>query len=334
MSGELEPLPDRRPPPVAPAPVLTAAPVVPAVPAVPAAPVVPATPDEPPAPSGRASFGGLVRVVSGVAVDLTDAARFVGRRLTGQAPTDVFGYDAELTDAVLAPLLRPLARSWFHVDVQGLEHVPADGAALVAANHSGVLPWDALMIALAVHDREPAGRALRLLGADLLFTLPVLGELARRGGATLASVDDAEALLAAGELVGVFPEGFRGIGKPYSERYRLQRFGRGGFVSVALAAGVPIIACAVVGAEGAHPLLADVPDLARLLGWPYFPITPTFPWLGPLGVVPLPGRWTIRFAPPLPTAGRRSEPGIVEELTDQVRGTVQAMIDDIRGPAA
>jgi len=317
VSGELEPLRDRRP-----------APVVPPAPAVPAADVVPVARLVPPGP------GGLAGVVSGLAADLAEAARFVERRLSGQAPTDVFGYDAELTDAVLAPLLRPLARSWFHVDVQGLQHVPADGAALVAANHSGVLPWDALMIALAVHDREPAGRPLRLLGADLLFTLPVLGELARRGGATLARVDDAERLLAAGELVGVFPEGFRGIGKPYSERYRLQRFGRGGFVSVALAAEAPIIACAVVGAEGAHPLLADVPDLARRLGWPYFPITPTFPWLGPLGVVPLPGRWTIRFAPPLPTAGRRAEPGVVEELTEQVRGTVQAMIDDIRGTAA
>lgn len=280
--------------------------------------------------TGLAGLNGLADLAAGAA----GAARFVERRLTGEAPTDVFGYDAELTDTVLAPLLRPLAKSWFRVDVQGIEHVPTAGAALVAANHSGVLPWDALMIALALHDRAPAGRPLRLLGADLVFSVPVLADLARRGGATLACVDDAERLFAGGELVGVFPEGFRGIGKPYSERYRLRPFGRGGFVSVALRAGVPIIPCAVVGAEESYPMLADAAGLARRLGWPYFPITPTFPWLGPLGAVPLPGSWTIRFAPPVPTAGRADSPATVVELTEQVRSTVQQLIDDIRGPGS
>lgn len=271
--------------------------------------------------------------IVGVAAALAGAARFVERRLTGQAPTDVFGYDPELTDAVLAPLLRPLFHRWFDVQVEGLEHVPASGPGLIAANHSGVLPWDALMIALAVHDREPGGRVLRLLGADLVFALPVIADLARRGGATLACVDDAERLFASGELVGVFPEGFKGIGKLYRERYQLRRFGRGGFVSVALRTGVPIVPCAVVGAEESHPMLADLPGLARRLGLPFFPLTPTFPWLGPLGFVPFPGRWTIRFAPPIPTAGLDADPGLVVELTERVRDAVADMIDDIRGAA-
>lgn len=284
------------------------------------------------------STGGW-RALQEISTAIAGAARFVERRLTGQAPTDVFGYDPELTDAVLAPLLRPLFRDWFNVEVRGAEHVPLAGAALVVANHSGVLPWDALMIAMALREREPGSRALRLLGADLLFSLPVVADLARRGGATLACVDDAERLFSNGELVGVFPEGYRGIGKPYRERYQLQRFGRGGFVSVALRAGVPIVPCAVVGAEGAHPMLADLPGVARRLGIPYFPLTPTFPWLGPLGVVPLPGAWTIRFAPPIPTAayqvgpGQPADPALVVELTEQVRSTVAQLISEIRDGA-
>jgi 1-acyl-sn-glycerol-3-phosphate acyltransferase len=183
-----------------------------------------------------------------------------------------------------------------------------------------------------VHDREPGGRVLRLLAADLVFALPVVADLARRGGATLACVDDAERLFAEGELVGVFPEGFKGIGKLYRDRYRLQRFGRGGFVSVALRSGIPIVPCAVVGAEEAHPMLADLHGVAQRLGLPYLPVTPTFPWLGPLGFIPFPGRWTIRFAPPIVTAGLSptADPRLVVELTEQVRTTIAEMIRDIR----
>ena len=122
-----------------------------------------------------------------------------------------------------------------------------------------------------------------MLGADLVFTLPFVGELARKGGATLASNEDAERMLRRGDLVGVWPEGFKGIGKPFSERYKLQRFGRGGFVSAALRTGVPIVPCSVVGAEEIYPLVGNIPSLARLLGVPYIPITPFFPWLGAAG---------------------------------------------------
>ena len=159
---------------------------------------------------------------------------------------------------MLLPPLRPLYDTWFRVETRGLDHVPDTGGALIVANHSGTLPLDALMTSLALVDHHPAPRHLRLLGADLVFSLPVVAPLARKGGSTLACNADAERLLGDGELVGVFPEGFKGIGKHYRDRYKLQRFGRGGFVSAALRAGVPIIPCSIVGAEETYPILGNV----------------------------------------------------------------------------
>ncbi len=157
------------------------------------------------------------------------------------------------------------------------------------------------MTQLALHDHHPAHRNLRMLGADLVFQTPFLGEVARKSGHTLACNPDAERLLATGEIVGVWPEGFKGIGKPYTERYKLQRFGRGGFVATALRTKTPIIPCAIVGAEEIYPIIGNAKTLARLFNLPYFPITPTFPWLGPLGLVPLPSKWIIEFGEPIPT---------------------------------
>jgi 1-acyl-sn-glycerol-3-phosphate acyltransferase len=252
---------------------------------------------------------------------------FLRRRLTGDYDTDEFGFDPDLTDHVLLPLLRPLFNRWFRVETHGVENVPTTGGALVVANHSGTLPVDALMATVAVHDDHPSRRRLRLLGADLVFDLPVVGSLSRKMGSTLACNEDAERLLTEGELVGVFPEGFKGIGKPFRERYTLQRFGRGGFVTAALRTGVPIIPCAIVGAEETFPMIGNAKTLARLFGLPYFPITPTFPALGPLGLVPLPSKWHIAFGEPIETAsygpGAAEDPMLVFNLTDQVRETIQ-----------
>jgi 1-acyl-sn-glycerol-3-phosphate acyltransferase len=252
---------------------------------------------------------------------------FLRRRLTGDYEVDEFGYDAELTDQVLMSLLRPMFEKYFRVEVRGVENIPAEGGALVVANHSGTLPLDGLMLQVAVHDHHPADRALRLLAADLVFLLPVVSQLARKAGHTLACSQDAGQLLGRGEVVGVMPEGFKGIGKPFSERYRLQRFGRGGFVSTALRAGAPIVPCSIVGAEEIYPMVGNSRTLARLLGFPYFPVTPTFPWLGPLGAVPLPTKWTIQFGEPIPTDGYAPEaaddPMLMFNLTDQVRETIQ-----------
>lgn len=258
---------------------------------------------------------------------LESALAFLRRRLAGDYPVDEFGFDVDLTDNVILPALRPLYSTWFRVETIGMHHVPSHGGALVVANHSGTLPLDALMTAVSLHDDHPAQRHLRLLGADLMFRLPGLGPLARKGGSTLACNPDAERLMRSGELVGVWPEGFKGIGKPFRDRYKLQRFGRGGFVSAALRTGVPIIPCSIVGAEEIYPKLGDIKPLARLFGAPYFPVTPTFPLLGPLGLVPLPSKWYIEFGEPIRTDAvgplDADDPMTVFNLTDQVRETIQ-----------
>jgi 1-acyl-sn-glycerol-3-phosphate acyltransferase len=293
--------------------------------------VIPLHPDEPAPPSvvddrppsrpeersewERALAGGLA---------------FVRRRITGEYEVDDFGFDPDLTEHALVPPLRPLYSRWFRIEVQGMHNVPDSGGALVVANHSGTVALDAVMTAVALLDHHPARRHLRMLGADLVFRLPVLGPLARKSGATLACNPDAERLLGAGELVGVWPEGFKGVGKLFADRYKLQRFGRGGFVGAALRTGVPIVPCSIVGAEEIYPMLGNAAMLARLLGLPYFPLTPTFPWLGPLGMVPLPSKWLIEFGEPIETAPHGStaadDPMLVFNITDQVRETIQSTL--------
>lgn len=253
----------------------------------------------------------------------------VERRLSGEYEVDEFGFDQELTEEVVAPALRPLYRKWFRVEMHGLEHVPDKGGALIVGNHSGAVAMDAAMLQLGLLDDHPARRHLRLLGADFVFKTPLLGEYARKTGATLACNPDAERLLNAGHLVGVFPEGFKGVGKPVWDRYKLQRFGRGGFVSAALKTGVPIIPVSIVGAEEIYPIIGDIKPLARLLGLPYFPVTPTFPWLGPLGAVPLPSKWHIEFGEPIETtdmADHADDPMEIFNLADQVKESIQQTI--------
>jgi 1-acyl-sn-glycerol-3-phosphate acyltransferase len=255
------------------------------------------------------------------------AMAFLRRRITGDYEIDDFGFDTDLTDNVLLPMLRPLYDKYFRIEVRGMENVPVVGGALIVANHSGTIPIDAAMTQLALHDHHPAQRHLRMLAADLVFTLPVIAPMARKSGATLACNEDAERLMGGGELVGVWPEGFKGIGKPFSERYKLQRFGRGGFVSAALRSGVPIVPCSIVGAEEIYPLIGNIPTLARALGVPYIPITPFFPLLGPLGLLPLPSKWIIEFGEPIETDKMGShaadDPMLVFNLTDQIREVIQ-----------
>jgi 1-acyl-sn-glycerol-3-phosphate acyltransferase len=278
-----------------------------------------------------------------------DAVDFVRRRMAGDYEVDESGYDPELMTTVLMPLFRPLYRTWFRVRMRGLENVPASGAALVVANHSGVLPLDAIMLQIGIFDEHPQHRNLRLLSADLVYEVPVLAGMARSSGHIRADREEAERQLAAGELVGVFPEGFKGTGKPFRERYQLQRFGRGGFAALARQAGVPIIPCAIVGAEEIYPMVGNWQRVARLLGLPYFPVTPLFPWLGPIGAIPLPSNWIIEFCPPVCTTGSRAGPGgagagggaggaeePVSCLADRVRDTIQHKLDELlveRGPA-
>nr|WP_304438627.1 MULTISPECIES: lysophospholipid acyltransferase family protein [unclassified Aeromicrobium] len=246
------------------------------------------------------------------------------KRLTGDFEVDEFGFDPQLTEILIAAV-EPLAETWFRLEVRGAENIPTDGGALLVANHSGTVPLDGVMTGYAV--KKYSGRDLRPLGADLVFALPFVGQMARRAGATLACTQDAERLLGTGEIAGVWPEGFKGIGKPFAERYKLQRFGRGGFVSSALRAQVPIVPVSIVGAEEIYPLVGNVPSLARLLGLPYLPVTPFFPLLGPLGMIPLPSKWIIEFGEPIRTDAYEpdaaDDPMLLFNVTDQVRETIQ-----------
>ena len=254
-----------------------------------------------------------------------ETVAFVRSRLTGDYAVDEFGFDPEFTQAIFLPLLRPLVQTWFRVEVRGGENLPASGPALLVSNHAGTLPLDGMILHAVVHDE--VGRHVRMLGADLIFSTPFSHDLARKTGTTLACQEDAERLLAADQLVAVFPEGFKGLGKPYADRYRLQRFGRGGFVSAAVRAQVPLIPVSIVGSEEIYPLISTAPALARAMGVPYFPITPLFPWLGLLGLVPLPSKWVIEFGEAVTTdelpPGAADDPMVVFNITDQVRETIQ-----------
>jgi 1-acyl-sn-glycerol-3-phosphate acyltransferase len=263
---------------------------------------------------------------------IADGLAFLRRRLTGAYEVDEFGFDPDLTDTLVYPLLRLMYERYFRVECTGVENLPVDGSALIVANHSGTVPIDALMLTIAVHDETPLHRHLRLLGADLIFRIPVLSELARKGGSTLACNPDAERLLRNGEYVGVFPEGFKGIGKPYRDRYKLQRFGRGGFVSAALRTGAPIVPVSIVGAEEIYPIIGNLKPLAKVTGLPYVPVTPLFPWLGPLGMLPLPSKWLIEFGEPIettPYADEVDDPIVVFNLADQVRETIQQSLHSL-----
>ena len=255
---------------------------------------------------------------------------FVGRRLKGDYPIDEFGYDKELTREILIPLIRPLYERYFRVRTLGVSRIPNEGPALLVANHSGTIPIDAVMMQYAVATEHPAERVVRSVGADLVWTTPFVSHLARKTGNAVACDEDAYALLDRDQLVAVFPEGFKGVGKGWSERYKLQRFGRGGFIEVALRARVPIVPVAIVGAEEAFPMIGNAKTVASLLRFPYFPITPTFPLLGPLGLLPLPSRWVIEFGEPI-DMGQYPEDAaddkmFVFDLTDSIRDRIQQMV--------
>ena len=268
----------------------------------------------------------LTRGATALPREARDTLERVLRRLEGDHEDDEWGFDEDFADLV-EPFFGFLYDRWWRVQVEGAHRVPAHGRALLASNHAGILPWDATMISVALLREHPLPRHPRFLVLNWAFDLPWISAFIRRVGGVVASPYNALRLLEQDQLVAVFPEGVKGTGKPFGERYRLQRFGRGGFVEIALRASAPIVPVAVVGSEEIYPKLADVPALARVIGAPFFPITPTFPWLGPLGVVPLPSKWRIEFCDPIDTAhygpDAANDRGLVLELTEQVRETVQ-----------
>jgi 1-acyl-sn-glycerol-3-phosphate acyltransferase len=238
------------------------------------------------------------------------------------------GFDPTFIERA-APLLEFLWARYFRVQLRGIENVPAKGAALVVANHSGGLPYDGAMLIYAFHREHPSHRALRTLVANFAFRSSWMRPVMCRLGGVRASMDNALDLLNRGQLVGVFPEGLRGVGKPYRDRYRLAHFGRGGFVRLARTAKVPIVPVAIVGAEEIHPLLGKITKLAQPLGLPYIPITPTFPLLGPLGLLPVPTKWSIQVGEPIavPAASENHEDTLA--IAEAVRQRMDQMIADL-----
>jgi 1-acyl-sn-glycerol-3-phosphate acyltransferase len=228
------------------------------------------------------------------------------------------------------PLALPLYSLYWRVEVHGVENIPAEGPALLVANHSGTVPLDAAMLKVAVLKEH--GRSPWLLAGDIAFTVPGFRDLIRMTGNARADRAETVGLMRAGELLGVFPEGYKGIGKGWRRRYRLQRFGRGGFIEMCLETGAPVVPVAIIGAEEAYPMLTNVRFLARRLGLPYFPITPTWPLLGPLGVLPLPSKWIIAFGEPITMIEHGPKAvddwQLVLELTEQTRVRVQDLINE------
>jgi len=275
---------------------------------------------------GAARSEELRSLLRGAASFLGRQAELASRHGRGETAADDFGFDREWTESLL-PLFEFLYDHYWRVQTTGLDRVPGEGRALLVSNHAGVLPFDGAMIRTAILTRHPQPRHARALIMDAFFGVPFISWFLRRTGNTLAHPGDAERLLDDDELVLVFPEGVKGTGKPYNERYRLRRFGRGGFAQIALRAGAPIIPVSVVGSEELYPMLADIPAVARMIGMPYFPITPTFPLLGPLGLAPLPSSWSIEFHEPIPVtaygADAADDPGVVMRLTDEVREVIQ-----------
>jgi 1-acyl-sn-glycerol-3-phosphate acyltransferase len=268
----------------------------------------------------------LRHLMQSVSSFLARQVELSGRHSRGETVTDEFGFDVEWTDSLL-PLFQFLYDHYWRVRTTGIENVPDEGRALLVSNHAGVLPFDGAMIRTAILGEHPQPRHARALIMDAFFGVPFISWFLRRTGNTLAHPGDAERLLERDELVLVFPEGVQGTGKPYSERYRLRRFGRGGFAQIAMRTGAPIIPVSVVGSEELYPMLANVGPVAKLMRMPYFPITPLFPLLGPLGVLPLPSSWMIEFHEPIPVDAFGEEaaedPGVVMRLTDQVRDVIQ-----------
>jgi 1-acyl-sn-glycerol-3-phosphate acyltransferase len=244
---------------------------------------------------------------------------------------DEFGFDPEWTESLL-PLFGVLYRDYWRIETTGIENVPATGRAMLVSNHAGVLPWDGTMIKTAVFLSHPQPRHVRALVASLFMGMPVLSWFLRRTGQTVGHPDDTRRLLERDQLVLVFPEGVRGTGKHYEDRYRLRRFGRGGFVSTAIRAGAPIVPVSVVGSEEIYPMIGDLSGVAKLFGLPYFPVTPFWPWLGPLGLIPLPSKWRIQFHPAIHVEENppdsADDQNLVMALSDQVRDTIQQGVYD------
>jgi 1-acyl-sn-glycerol-3-phosphate acyltransferase len=265
--------------------------------------------------------------------DLRDLRRLVPAAEPGREVDD-WGRSQRVFDLV-EPLLDFYYRHWFRVDVEGVEHVPSEGGALIVSNHSGALPPDAPMIMQAIRHEHPRPRPVYMLGEHWFKGYPGVGMLANKIGLVAAHPANAQRLLRdERRLALVFPEGQKGSRKVFWQRYRLRRFGRGGFVRTAIRAGVPIVPVAVVGAEEAMPIFAHVPLLQRLTGLIYFPVNHAFPQFGlAAGLMYLPAKFKIRFLDPVDLSRYGPEDAddvaLVQRLAERIRLHIQEELDDL-----
>jgi 1-acyl-sn-glycerol-3-phosphate acyltransferase len=274
------------------------------------------------------------RKFEGLAGDVLNAWVQVGTaiagRLGGEYTEDDFGFDEDFTES-LASVIGLLYDYYWRVDVEGIENVPGTGPAMLVANHAGAgLPFDGAMIKMAVLREHPEPRHVRALVLDWAMGMPWLGDMFKMTGQVLACTPNATDLLDRGEAIAVFPEGVKGMAKPFSKRYNLERFGRGGFVRVALKTGSPIVPVAVVGSEEIYPKIGNIPYVNRLIGAPFVPLTPTFPLFGLAGLIPLPAKWHLEFCDPIDVSGYPPEAAddrsFVLELSERVRSVIQEKV--------
>jgi 1-acyl-sn-glycerol-3-phosphate acyltransferase len=244
---------------------------------------------------------------------------------------DPFGFDP-VFESFVRPVMDFLYTTYWRVETYGMSHIPREGPALLVGNHSGSLPYDAGMLKFAVQREHPSPRQLRFMVEDFLFHFPFLGALMNRYGGVRASQENAESLLARQLPVVVFPEGVKGLGKLYRDKYHLARFGRGGFVRLCLRTRAPLIPVAFIGPEEIHPMIFRETKLASLLGLPYIPVTPTFPLLGPLGLIPLPSKWSIYILPAVDFSsygpGAENDRVLVYKMSRMVKEQIQDTIVD------
>lgn len=242
---------------------------------------------------------------------------------------DPFGFDP-IFDRFVRPVFEFLYTKYWRVETYGISNIPRSGPCLMVGNHSGSLPYDATMLKMAVLKEHAAHREVRFMVEDFLFHFPFLGSLMNRFGGVRASQENAQQLLQAQMPVVVFPEGVKGLGKLYRDKYHLARFGRGGFIKLCLRTGAPLVPVAFIGPEEIHPMLARETFFAGMFGIPYLPITPTFPWLGPAGLIPLPSKWFIHILPPIDLSqyGPDAEKDrvLVYRLAQQVKNQIQEVI--------